>query len=41
MTTLRQRRKQILSVDTVRDFDAFVKVENDYTEPTTTGGTRK
>lgn len=39
MSTLRQRRKPILSVDTVRDFDAFVKVENDYKEQTTTGGT--
>ena len=39
--TLRQRRKPILSVDTVRDFDAFVKVEQDYKQPTTTGGTSK
>ena len=37
--TLRQRRKPILSVETVRDFDAFVKVEQDYKQPTTTGGT--
>lgn len=36
---LRQRRKPILSVETVRDLDAFVKVEQDYKQPTTTGGT--
>jgi hypothetical protein len=37
--TLRQRRKTIIPVDIVRDLDAFVKVENDFKQPTTTGGT--
>ncbi|CAF1218374.1 unnamed protein product [Adineta ricciae] len=39
MSTLRQRRKPITPVDIVRDLDAFVKVENDFKQPTTTGGT--
>jgi len=37
--TLRQRRKPIIPADIVREFDAFVKVENDFKQPTTTGGT--
>ena len=41
MSTLRQRRKPIIPVDIVRDLDAFVKVENDFKQPTTTGGTSK
>jgi len=36
---LRQRRKPIIPVGIVREFDAFVKVENDFKQPTTTGGT--
>ena len=39
--TLRQRRKPIIPIDIVKDFDAFVKVENDFKQPTTTGGTSK
>jgi hypothetical protein len=39
--SLRQRRKPFIPVDIVRDLDAFVKVENDYKESTTTGGTSK
>ncbi|CAF3446911.1 unnamed protein product [Rotaria sp. Silwood1] len=39
MTTLRQRRKPVIPVEIVRDLDAFVKVENDFKQPTTTGGT--
>ena len=39
--TLRQRRKPIIPIDIVRDLDAFVKVENDFKQPTTTGGTSK
>ena len=39
MTTLRQRRKPIVPVGIVRELDAFVKVENDFKQPTTTGGT--
>ncbi len=38
---LRQRRKNIIPVDIVRDLDAFVKVENDFKQATTTGGTSK
>lgn len=41
MSTLRQRRKPVTPVDIVRDLDAFVKVENDFKQPTTTGGTSK
>jgi hypothetical protein len=41
MTTLRQRRKPMMSIDIVRDLDAFVKVENDFKQATTTGGTSK
>lgn len=37
--TLRQRRKPLLSVDIVRELDAFVKVENDFKQATNTGGT--
>ncbi len=37
--TLRQRRKPIIPIDIVRDLDAFIKVENDFKQPTTTGGT--
>lgn len=37
--TLRQRRKPIIPVEIVRDLDAFVKVESDFKEATTTGGT--
>ncbi|CAF0745660.1 unnamed protein product [Didymodactylos carnosus] len=36
---LRQRRKPITPIELVKDCDAFVKVENDLKEPTTTGGT--
>ena len=39
--TLRQRRKPIIPAEIVRDLDAFVKVENDFKQPTTTGGTSK
>jgi hypothetical protein len=39
--TLRQRRKPIIPIDIVRDLDAFVKVENDFKQPTTTGGTSR
>lgn len=39
--TLRQRRKPMIPADIVREFDAFVKVENDFKQPTTTGGTSK
>jgi len=38
-STLRQRRKPLISTDIVRDLDAFVKVENDFKQQTTTGGT--
>ena len=38
---LRQRRKPIVPADIVRDLDAFVKVENDFKQPTTTGGTSR
>jgi hypothetical protein len=37
--TLRQRRTPIIPVEIVRSLDAFVKVENDFKQPTTTGGT--
>jgi hypothetical protein len=36
---LRERRKPIISVEKVRSFDAFDKVEYDFKKPTTTGGT--
>ncbi|CAF3006592.1 unnamed protein product [Rotaria sp. Silwood2] len=39
MTTIRQRRKPVIPIEIVRDLDAFVKVENDFKQPTTTGGT--
>jgi len=39
--TLRQRRKPFMPVEIVRQFDAFTKVENDFKQPTTTGGTSK
>lgn len=39
--SLRQRRKPIIPIDIVKDFDAFVKVENDFKQQTTTGGTSR
>ncbi|UJR27161.1 hypothetical protein I4U23_008459 [Adineta vaga] len=39
MTTIRQRRKPIIPIEIVRELDAFVKVENDFKQPTNTGGT--
>ena len=38
---LRQRRKPTIPVEKVRDLDAFVKIETDFKQPTTTGGTSK
>ncbi len=38
---LRERRKPIISVEKVRNFDAFDKVEHDFKKPTTTGGTSR